>query len=168
MSHDPFDVLALPARFDLEPPVIEQAYLARVALNHPDLVSGDSDSVTSAAALNDARQTLLDPELRARALLLSLGFTDTSDALPDGFLMEIMDVRMQLEEATQSKNPEAIAKLRQWADDERRSYTSKVGELFAQLESADEPERADTVSALRTTLNAWRYIERMIEQAGTS
>jgi len=166
MCDDPFDVLGLPARFDLEPMAVEQAYLNRVALDHPDLVSGDG-AVGRAAKLNDARMTLLDPEKRARLLLNCFGYSAKDESLPDGFLFEIMDVRSQLEQATQTQNAEEIKNLEQWAKAQRQEYIAKVTGIFDRLELAADGQRVDIASELRLMLNAWRYIERMLEQAGT-
>lgn len=163
MSDDPFVLLGLPAGFDLDESEIEQAYLARVALQHPDLVSGDDEAASRAAALNEARRTLLDPERRARALLRKHGGATKDDSLPDGFLFEIMEVRSELEEAASSGDAEEIRKWSAWADARREEYLQHVGELF---QSLTDPASEDQLGAIRTTLNAWRYIERMIEQAG--
>ncbi len=166
MPNDPFETLGLPTRFDLEPGAIEQAYLGLVALDHPDLVSGDDEAVARSAKLNDARMALLNPEQRARALLGVLGFTAKDDSLPDGFLFEIMDVRSRLEQATHEQNAEELENLQQWAGEQRQGYIARIQTLFAELTEADQAGRDDTASKIRESLNAWRYIERMLEQAG--
>ena len=165
---DPFSALGLPARFDLEPAQIERAYLARVASVHPDLgdLGDKSDQAAdSAAALNLARQTLLNPETRASALLSALGFHEEDKSLPDGFLMEIMDVRMELEEAFAEGDAERIARWQRWADDRRKAWIDTISGLFGRLPGSGDSE---TLSEIKRSLNAWRYIERMIEQAGTA
>ncbi len=159
---DPFAALNLAARFDLESAQIERAYLARVAGVHPDL--GDQGD-EAAAKLNLARQTLLNPELRALALLALHGFTDQDKSLPNGFLMEIMDVRMELEEAFAEGNSEQIAHWQRWADDRRKEWIDTISGLFRRLAG---PGDAEILSEIKRSLNAWRYIERMIEQAGAA
>lgn len=165
---DPFTLLGLPARFDLDPAPIEQAYLARAAAVHPDLAGDDptraAQAAREAAALNDAKATLLDPEARARALLSLLAAGDASPGgrdLPDGFLMEIMQTRMELESAVAEGDAEAIARWREWAAAERRSYIDRIGALFAGL---SQPPNEPDLSTIGRRLNAWRYIERLIEQ----
>jgi curved DNA-binding protein CbpA len=168
MPNDPFDVLGVPARFDIQPKAVEQAYLNRVAHDHPDLVAGDAEAISRAAVLNASRLILLDPEKRARSLLDRFGYKAKNDSLPDGFLFEIMDVRSQLEQAALSQNAEDIEKLERWASAERKGYIDKVSSLFASLELAADGQGVDIASKLRTTLNAWRYIERMLEQTGST
>ena len=162
---DPFAALGLPVRFDLEPAHIERAYLARVASVHPDLGDTDDEAADTAAELNLARQTLLNPETRASALLALLGFHKEDKSLPDGFLMEIMDVRMELEEAFAEGNSERIAHWRRWADEQRKEWIDTISGLFRNLTG---PGDSVTLSEIKRSLNAWRYIERMIEQAGTT
>lgn len=163
MPDDPFLLLGLPPGFDLTESVIEQAYLARVALEHPDLVSDDDEAAARAASLNDARAVLLNPEKRARILLTNIAGEERDDSLPDRFLFEIMEVRTELETAAASGDVEQIKKWQVWADARRAEYIEKVR---SQFEILSEPPADQEIRAIRTTLNAWRYIERMIEQAG--
>jgi len=166
-TQGPFETLALPARFDLPAGEIERAYLARVAALHPDLASSDPESVTRAArasaALNNARSVLTDAERRANALLALLGGPTKGEdrSLPDGFLLEILEVREKVEAARDSGDPELIDRWNAWSDLERARYTRLASELFSALCDPPQPER---LIEIRTQLNAWRYIERLIEQ----
>lgn len=169
MTPDPFEILGLPARFDLNPAAIEAAYLARVASVHPDLASSDPGAAAAAAResakLNDARRRLVDPELRTRALLARLapGAAGEPNELPDGFLMEIMETRMEIEAAAASGDQREIRRWREWAKNERSGYVSRLGSLFSDASSG-----SDVVDGIRRELNAWRYIERLLEQLPAS
>ncbi len=165
---DPFALLELEARFPLEAAAIERAYLARVAACHPDLAGSDPASAARAArlaaALNDARAVLLEPESLARALLARLGWDGENGGgkdLPEGFLMEMMEMRMAVEEAVAGGKSEEMARWREWAREQRRSYIERVGGLFAGL---DSPPDRSALEAINRECNAWRYIERMLEQ----
>lgn len=163
---DPFHALGIAPSFDLTPAAIERAYLAKAAQAHPDLNQTgetDPDAPTSAAALNKARARLLDAEARAAALLARLGGPGPSDdrSLPDGFLQDMMTTRLEIEEAIASDDRAAVAPWRQWAAEQRKSYIASTAAAFADLsESPDAP----SLAAIRQSLNAWRYIERLIEQ----
>lgn len=165
-SHDPFSLLGVPVSFLLTKRQIESAYLARIAGAHPDHAGVDSG--VDAAALNDARRALLDVERRANLVLASMGGPSASDddSLPDGFLMEIMETRMEIESALASGDPAEREKWTAWADEQRAEYTTRVAEAFATASSGD-PASGDGAGVLRDArrmLNAWRYIERLIEQ----
>lgn len=166
MADDPFETLGLSPRFDLTADEVERAYLARAALCHPDLVSGNAEQAADAArlssGLNGARAALADPESRANALLARLGgAAQGSKDLPDGFLMEIMETRMEVESAAESGDAAELARWRAWAAEERRGYIERLGVMFAALGASGD---AGALRAIREQLNAWRYIERMLEQ----
>jgi molecular chaperone HscB len=162
----PFSVLGLPPGFDLTPDQIHAAHLARVSALHPDLLPpglSEDDASRLAAELNDAKQVLGNPESRANALLLFLGgpTKELDRSLPPGFLMEMMDTRQEIESALASKGEPTIARWIAWANDQRREHEAVVSQLFKALATPPDPR---ALAAIRTRLNAWRYIERLIEQ----
>ena len=118
------------------------------------------------AELNRAKGVLSSPERRADALLVRLGGPSREEhkQLPAAFLAEMMEVREQIEEAMGSPQ-DARAREREkwqtWADGERARAIEEVGAMFGALGS---PPAAEALRAIRTRLNAWRYIERLIEQ----
>lgn len=162
---DPYQTLGLPVSFDLDPQAVERAYLARVASVHPDLGSGlpDDEVLSEAAELNRARQTLLNPETRALALLRILGHTAEDRSLPDGFLMEMMEVRTDLEQTQSSGDTARLGHWRRWASEQRHAWTERIGALFREHAQTPGP---GPLAEIRRALNAWRYIERMLEQVG--
>ncbi len=162
MRGDPFDTLGLDPRFGLTDAQIEHAYLARIASAHPDR-DADNRALGDAAALNEARKILLDPERRAGALLKRLGGPDAAEdkSLPDGFLMEIMETRARIEqELADDPSEQTRAEWEAWAEQQRGAYARRVSDLFDRAAGGD----TDALGEVRTQLNAWRYIERLIEQ----
>lgn len=161
MSSDPFDVLGIEASFPVDEGALRQAWLKATARHHPDRASDPDEAHRRLAQVNEAYRTLSDPERAAGALLTRLGGpgADRHKALPDGFLMEMLEVRDQLEEAKRSRDPEDIARLEEWADRQRAMWIERVDELFRAHSESDD--RRDEI---RESLNAWRYIERLIEQ----
>jgi len=169
-TSNPFTQLDLPIRFDLDASTIERAYLTKLASAHPD-AGGAGPEHDDAASLNAARTILLDAEQRANALLAVLGGPSALDCkdLPDGFLMEMMTRREEIEEqigqADNQAGDQARANWESWAHDERVSYSDSVSEKFGSLPRDESSiERAHKLRDIRTLLNAWRYIERLIEQ----
>lgn len=159
---DPFAALGLARRFDLADSEIESAFLARLAGAHPDL-AGEGASM-DAAALTEARATLADPERRAVALLALLGGPSASEdrSLPDGFLMEMMSLREEIEAELSSGDSEARRKWERFAEERRAGHERRVAEWFEAAEASNL--RPELLAAVRLELNAWRYTERLIEQ----
>jgi molecular chaperone HscB len=156
---DPFATLGLPRRFDLARREIEAAYLSRAGASHPDV--GGTAGIDD---LNRARQTLADPEARADVLLRLLGGPSREDyrGLPPGFLAEILEVRGELELARASGDAGAVERWQEWAEAQRRSHIEAAGAEFSLIDR--EGATPARLAALRERLNAWRYIERMLEQ----
>jgi len=159
---NPFLILGLPAQFHLDVSTIERAYLARLTSAHPDAGSSIPQG-PDAAAINRARMLLLDHEQRANALLDFLGGPEASGCkeLPDGFLMEMMTRRQEIEEQIADGGNESRSNWESWARDERTNYTANAQALFGALSETPTPEN---LVEIRVLLNAWRYIERLIEQ----
>jgi curved DNA-binding protein CbpA len=152
--------------------------------------AGD-DAGAGAARLNAAKAVLMDIEGRAGALVArsvhaarakfgAAGVPEAergSAALPPGFLMEIMEVREAVDAAWEvardgrdgaarsgADHPE-VARWREWGLGERARYAAEVGAAVERARaagSAEESRRA--LMDARTTLNAWRYVERLLEQ----
>lgn len=166
-SPDPFDLLGLPPSFDLNAGQIARAHRKASASAHPDrnpsAPDAGSEAARTTARLNHARRTLENDELRANALLERLGGPpkNREKALPDGFLIEIMRTRLAVEEALGSGDPAARETCESEAEAEREKWIHDVRAAFAAL--GDPPDPAQ-LTAIRVKLNAWRYIERLIEQ----
>jgi molecular chaperone HscB len=168
LPDDPFSRLGLPHRFDLDPADVQRAHLRLVAKLHPDRIADPVERAAAqnrTAALNEARDVLLNAERRANRLLVLLGGPAKEDdtSLPDGFLMEMMEIRQQIEEVIACGDAQQHAHWTQWARQQRDEYTARVAELFASITHESQPDGA-TLAAIREQLNAWRYIERLIEQ----
>ncbi len=157
---DPFSVLGVPASMELSDEQIESAALMLSAQLHPDTSGPDSESERRLAEINEARGILSNPETRAIALLELLGGPSASAdrTLPAGFLAEMMQVREQIEEASEAGDAAAMGEWKRWASRRRGEHAERVRGLFA---AGRDP---GTLRAIRHELNAWRYIERLIEQ----
>lgn len=115
------------------------------------------------ARLNAARAALSDPERRANVLLAVLGgpASDRDKSLPVGFLEQTLEMREEIEESLAAGRPGDRDRLEAQAIERRREYIARVSGLFGSLGSPPSPE---ALRAIRMELNAWRYIERLLEQ----
>ena len=168
MGHfDPFAVLGLERRFDLDAAQVERAYLERVAGMHPDAMAAEAlgalgddgmDAERQSSELNEARRIVADPEQRAIALWRLLGGVEDKTLSP-AFLMEMMSVREEMEgPGTRGDR----AKWDAWTVERRAEYQRRVQEFFTKI--AGGSPAAAVLRQIRLELNAWRYIERMAEQ----
>jgi len=154
---DPFALLQLPSTFTLSTDALDMAWMRASATAHPDA----GGSVNHAAQLNEARELLANPEQRANLRLNMLGGpnADQDQRLPDGFLMEMLELRERIDAEIEAEGAPATERWQAWVDTEcTKSYTAITPVLDA--ESASEGERTE----VRLVLNQVRYLERLREQ----
>ena len=169
MEQDPFALFDLPQRFDLDEGQLQRRFIAATAANHPDRFTDALEQVEAAersAAINEAFAVLMDPEKRGDCLLGLLGGPAKGDdkSLPQDLLMQMMEVRQRMEKAVADQDEATLAQLAKWAGEQRQAHLGRIGELFKQLESQADDDRAAAGKAIRLQLNALRYFQRMIEQ----
>ena len=158
---DAFGLLGLPARFDLDASVIEQAYFDRSKELHPDRFASAPAAERVAAlsksrALNDAYQILKKPVARAEYLLAQAGVAiGENERLSDAaFLMEILELREELSEARVAKQTSLIEKL---CGDMKARRKAVVDSLPALFDANDLP-------AIKQQLITLRYLDRYLEE----
>lgn len=118
-QQDFFQLLRLPARFQIDTTLLEQNYLSLQSQVHPDKFAHMPESerrvsMQWATRVNEAYQTLRKPLDRARYLLTLQGVEtqeETNTAMPVDFLMQQMEWREAIEEVVQSKDSAALDKL---------------------------------------------------------
>ena len=73
--------------------------------------------------------------------------------------MDILDIRMRLEEAIESRDFVQSNELKTWAMTERGRLKSEVASGLQRMMDGE-----DLGTIVRGHLNIWRYIERMLSQ----
>src|SRR3954447_7080031 len=157
---DHFARLGLPAALDLDAAALDKAYFARQRQWHPDRFVGKpaeqrAKASVEAAALNDAYRTLKDPLARAIYLAELNGIELPGDGKtiddPE-LLMEVMDAREELHEASSIGEVDALAKFAR--EDLEKALAGLSGLFLAN----DKP-------AIRKTLLRLRYLDKFAEEA---
>jgi len=165
-----FELFGLPTQFQLDGSLLSSQFRELQKRFHPDNFATASErdrlmSVQKTAEINDANQTLKSPISRAEYLLSLNGveLRGEHQTLQDPmFLMEQMELREELEEITDSSDPEnALA-----------DFDTKVSRMFKQHLSQVEQElndkqwdiAADTVRKLKFIAKLKNEIERVEEK----
>lgn len=157
---NPFELLGLPLRFDLDSNDIERSYRELQRIVHPDRQARPAPgeqraAIVSAVDVSEAYRTVRDDVLRAEALLRVLGRQigpDTTTSQP-GLLMEMMDLRESLQEARVAGDAARVDGLRARVVAERNTTLAELTLAFA---SSD----LDRATALVGRL---RYYRRFLE-----
>jgi len=161
-----FELLGLPATYDVDPEVVRRKYFELARHTHPDRaggLSGESQwlSLRVAARLNEAYRVLLDPVLRAEYLLELAGGKSAADdrQVPQDVLVDALELREQIEAARAAQAASRLDALRNTV---RSRYQRVLDEAAALARGL--PGNAGTQAALRGKLNALRYYRKLLEQ----
>lgn len=158
---DHFARLGLPRRFSVDPVALESAYLAASRQAHPDFhalgTAAEQDaSLRDTAAVNEAYLTLTDPFRRADYLLGLLGGPTAGQQkdMPQAFLMEMMDLREQIETAKQSGDEAQLDTLEAALGKRYDALFVGVGKMF----DTNPPP----LPAIRRELNAAKTLRGLL------
>jgi molecular chaperone HscB len=165
MTH--FERLGLPRRFSIDRAELERLYLARSREVHPDFHAGTSaanqaESLAATAAVNEAYLILKDDFRRADYLLGLLGGPTAGEVkdMPQVFLMEMMEIREQIEEARTSGPNLTLHRLAASLRSQYETLLNQVGQRLEQLVNA-EPNPV-SLAAIRKDLNAAKVIRGLL------
>jgi molecular chaperone HscB len=166
---DPFERLGLPGRFSVDSAELERQYLARSREAHPDFHSGSTaeqqgDAEADSAAINEAYATLKDPFRRAEALLKMLGGPSASEQkeMPPAFLMELLELREQIEQAA---GP-AKAKIEAELTERENALFAGIAKSFGKCEPP--PAAPALLKGIRQELNAAKYLRGLLRDLRSS
>ncbi|HEX4328853.1 MAG TPA: Fe-S protein assembly co-chaperone HscB [Burkholderiales bacterium] len=148
-----FEMFGLPARFAVDDAALDQAFREVQAQVHPDRHAAAGDAGRRVAMqwstrANEAYQTLKNPLKRATYLLHLRGRdigAENNTAMEPAFLMQQMEWREAVEDATAAKNPDALDVLLR---DMREDKKSRYGKLGALLDSGADAPAVEAVRQL--------------------
>ena len=162
-AESPFSLLGVEPRFDLDVRRLRIAWMQRAAVAHPDAAG----AVEASTSVNDAYRLLLDPIERARALLAVLQAPSVDERrLPEGFLMEMVELRERADQETEEGRTGLLAEARE----RREAALSEIGSIFEGTRRAVGqgttlgPPSAEDTQAIHVQLNVVRAFDRMLEQ----
>lgn len=178
---NPFEVLGLEPRFELEKSALEQRVRDLQKALHPDkhAKAGAAQrrmAMSRAVDVNDAYRTLRDEVKRAEALLSVLAEGETSEVAAAGgdakapaqssdpeFLMLVMELREALMEARLSKDLAAIGALSERVTAMAKASKSTLADGFMAVQKAGAASRSD-IGALGDELAKLRYYRRFMDE----
>jgi len=154
---DPFQILGLTPRYRIDAQELRRAWMRKAAQVHPDAAGSASEGTYA----NDAFRILSDPIARAHALLQHLGApTGDQRTMPDGFLLEMMELREQADAA--QGDAQAMGSLRAEATLRRGEAIERVARCFEPI--GEGPISSESVQTVLMELNVIRAFDRMLEQ----
>jgi molecular chaperone HscB len=164
---DPFQVLGIEPRFDLDLKAAEARHRDLSRALHPDRYAQAPAAerrmaLSRAIEVNEAWRALRDPIKRAEAMFQRLGVPSGETAEPNPsteLLMEMMEAREELSEAARAKNMEAVHNL-------ALKMRFRQGEVMKALARGFE-QAGTSVEAARKLIHClgeMRYLRRFLDE----
>ncbi len=162
-----FQLFGLSVRYQLDGAQLERHYLTLQAQVHPDKFVHLSEaerrvSAQWATRVNEAYQTLKHPLRRARYLLSLHGIDtqeETNTAMPVEFLMQQMEWREAIEEASKAKDGTALGGLEAHLQHETRKLEQQ---LAAKIDAEhDYQAAAESVRKLK-------FLEKLADEVASA
>jgi molecular chaperone HscB len=173
LQADPFQILGVAPRFDLDFAAIEARHRELSRILHPDRHAGRPSSerrqaLSSAIEVNEALRALKDPVRRAELLLARRGVAFDAERAPPAspaFLMQVLEEREELAEAERTSDRPAIARLAKDFEARRAEVEAALTRAFADWSASNEAPPASEVVGITEKLGELRYLKRLIGEA---
>jgi molecular chaperone HscB len=170
---DPFALLGLEPRFDLDLTAAEVRHRELSRALHPDRHAGSPaeerrQALSKAIEVNDALRVLKDPVRRAEALLQRSGLRLAEEgreppASPD-FLMEMLEIREELGAARGAADLSAIRGIAKRVEARETAVERELATAFSSL-SPNSSAGAAIAEPIAKRLGELRYFRRLLSEA---
>jgi molecular chaperone HscB len=135
---NPFEVLGIEARYDIDLRAVEKRHRELSVALHPDKFASDGasarrEAIERASQVNEAWRIVRDPIRRAEALFSVAGVTigETSEPKSDqAFLMDMMEMREALSDARDSKDLASVRALAKDAEARESAAKEAISAIF--------------------------------------
>ncbi|MDH5752743.1 MAG: DnaJ domain-containing protein [Deltaproteobacteria bacterium] len=175
-GEDYFRLFGLPRSYAIDRASLDSAYEELSLSCHPDFFAAAPAPELAAARakstlVNEAYRVLSSDSLRAEYLLglLAAGRSLDTRALPEGFLMEMLELQEELDELFPPESPPATdgpqagqaQRMRGLVKERLESLLEERRKLFA---GAGESPDEQILRGLQTNLNCEKYLNRLLER----
>jgi len=173
--NDPFEMLGVERRFDLDLATLEKTHRELSRALHPDKHAGAGASerravLEKAASVNEAWRTVRDPIKRAEALFALAGIKVGEDKEPKAtpaFLMDVLEQREALSDARGARDLVKVRAIGEAMGKRAKETEHKLAQGFAAAAAPSgspiEEHRA-SVERLVPLLGELRFHKRFLEE----
>jgi len=165
-----FDFYEIPISFNPSQDVIKQKFYALSKKYHPDFYINESaekqDEILALSTLNNkAYQVLKDDQKRLQYILELKGqlIEGENYALPQSFLMEMMDVNEALMEMEFDSDPTKLTELIRQVSEIENSLKDELKTLTTSFDQSDEQTQENSLKAIKEVYYRNKYLHRIKE-----
>ena len=166
---DYFELFNIPKDFNIDIPALKKKYYQLSKMHHPDFHTqsheeNQMENLDKSVAINKGFKVLGDLDSRIKYILELKGspIEESGNNLPQGFLMEMMDINESLMEAKMSDDQAAIDRAKEGIASFEKALRNEIQETFDafNFENAEEAQ----LDALRTYFLKRKYLKRLEQQ----
>lgn len=146
-----FGFYGLPVTFNTDPKLLRQKFLDISKQYHPDFYGDDPESQNVAVAVtafnNKAYKVLSNDVSRAQYLVELNGMGEDKQALPQDFLMDMMELNEAIDEMDENSKPALMSQVNTLREEVLEQVRKNAG---------DNQWQNTQIAVLK-----WRYLERL-------
>lgn len=165
-----FELYELPISFNPDQQLVKQKFYELSKKYHPDFYINQSqekqDEVLELSTLNNkAFQVLKDPQKRLKYILNLKGELVEGEnyALPQSFLLEMMEVNEALMDLEFDLDPVKLAELKTQTEQIEQELTEELKALTLVYDTATEENQQSTLKAIKDIYYRNKYLHRIKE-----
>jgi len=163
-----FELYDIPESFEIDPTLLKRKFLELSKKYHPDFHTlndeeDQEDALKMSVLNNEAYKTLKNKELLTAYILEFNGVSlNDNDAVPQDFLMEMMDINERLMEVRMDPNPEAVNSIKE----EINRISKSLLEVKSQLEQdyIVKKDKKLTIEGIKSNFLKSKYLNRLNNQ----
>lgn len=168
---NPFEILGIAPKFDLDAGELKRLYFKRSREFHPDYHTGASDveqeaMLLQSSALNKAYEALRQPAERMEAILRLHDMLDSEGQtqLPQTFLMEMMDINEAIMDLQMDPDAAKQAKVMTQVESFEADLKASIAE---NMKAYDQDGQAEHLVAVKEYYYKAKYLYRIKENLDT-
>jgi molecular chaperone HscB len=165
---DYFAFYDLPVSFKPDTSVVKQRFYEHSKKYHPDFYINESEEKQAevlelSTVNNKAYQVLSDPLKRLQYILELKGVLAEGEnyALPQAFLMDMMDINEALMDLQLEPDAERLTAVKGEVASAEQSIMSEIESLSSKFEEADEQSRLELLAAIKDLYYRNKYLQRI-------
>ena len=167
---DYFEFYGLPVGFNPDTALVKQKFYEFSKKYHPDFYINEGqekqDEVLELSTVNNkAFQVLKDPQKRLHYILELKGQLVEGEnyALPQSFLMEMMDVNEALMELEFDADVQKLAELKKQTAEIESVLNNELASLTSSFDNSDATEQENALKAIKDIYYRNKYLARINE-----
>jgi molecular chaperone HscB len=167
---DYYELYGLPVTFNPDPKIVKSKFYELSKKYHPDFYINESEEkqeeVLQLSTLNNkAFQVFRDPQRRIQYVLTLRGMLEEGDhyALPQSFLMEMMDVNEALMDLQMEPDASRLAAITAEIDVIEKGLLNELSTLTTAFDTQSPAEQEATLKVIKDLYYRNKYLYRIRE-----